>query len=191
MEDKYFTLYWLNGDRSIISGPSIERAFTAAGYGAGAVAAVDWYDEGITETHYRNKIEKKWVKYEPLHIHIRDIRSYSEETLVELFHKHHNITVECGNSDQLILQQSIGNFATIGWVKHLVVVFAEYFEGGYFEDSEEDHHFMMAASQYFKPSNLNKAVSIFMSRLTSQRPYKALGESEQLEDIHTADSSSV
>lgn len=57
-----FTIYWRDGKRSVIYGPTIEEAFTNAGYGGGAVAAIDWYDNGDTDTHVWVKSEKTWVK---------------------------------------------------------------------------------------------------------------------------------
>lgn len=57
-----FTIYWRDGKRTVIYGPTIEEAFTNAGYGGGAVAAIDWYDNGDTDTHVWVKSEKAWVK---------------------------------------------------------------------------------------------------------------------------------
>lgn len=62
IDEKIFTIYWLDGRRIVISGQTIEDAFTKAGYGLGAVRAVDWYDYGITNTHTYDKINKKWVR---------------------------------------------------------------------------------------------------------------------------------
>ena len=57
-----FTLYWRDGSRNVVKGKSIEDAFTQAGYGGGAIAALDWYDAGVTETHWYNK-EKHEIKH--------------------------------------------------------------------------------------------------------------------------------
>jgi hypothetical protein len=187
MQDNYFTLYWIDGKRQVIAGPTIEQAFTAAGYGAGAVKVVDWYDNGISETHYWHKGERKWIKYEPLHIHAQDILSYSEETLVELFHKHHTFIIDFPNKDELVLNHVVGCYATLGWVEHLSLIYGEYQVGNYGdawgEEDENAHHFMATGGQYFHPSRLNQAVTTTMLRATSQFPYKPAGESERLEDI--------
>ena len=42
---KTFRLHWLNGDTEKIKGESISDAFTKAGYGSGALRALDWYEE--------------------------------------------------------------------------------------------------------------------------------------------------
>jgi len=42
---KKFKIYWLDGKTEIIKGCDIVDAFTRAGYGAGAINAVDYYDE--------------------------------------------------------------------------------------------------------------------------------------------------
>jgi hypothetical protein len=57
-----FTVWWRDGTRSVIEGSSIEQAFTQAGYGAGAVKAVDWYDRGDVDTHEWCKATKNWQR---------------------------------------------------------------------------------------------------------------------------------
>lgn len=57
---KQFTLYWLDGLREIITGTSIADAFNRAGYGAGALRALDFYAEGI-DTGYTWD-GSKWIK---------------------------------------------------------------------------------------------------------------------------------
>ena len=42
---KKFKLYWLDGKTEIIEGENIGNAFARAGYGAGALNALDWYEE--------------------------------------------------------------------------------------------------------------------------------------------------
>ena len=42
---KKFRLHWLSGRTEEITGTSIADAFTKAGYGAGAMRALDWYEE--------------------------------------------------------------------------------------------------------------------------------------------------
>jgi hypothetical protein len=42
---KTFIVYWLDGNATPVHGVTVEKAFTNSGYGAGALAAVDFYDE--------------------------------------------------------------------------------------------------------------------------------------------------
>ena len=95
-ENNHYTLYWRNGDRNVVSGKTIVEAFTAAGYGAGAIHALDWYDEGVTEAHYYDKQMSTWVKYEPIHLHFNDV-NWSDPglaaELTALLNKHHTIIV--------------------------------------------------------------------------------------------------
>ena len=43
---KYYKLHWLTGQVEIIhGGNSISEAFAIAGYGGGAIRALDWYEE--------------------------------------------------------------------------------------------------------------------------------------------------
>lgn len=45
-KEKTFLLHWLGQDEpEEVKGENIVRAFTAAGLGAGAIAALDWYEE--------------------------------------------------------------------------------------------------------------------------------------------------
>lgn len=61
-----FTIYWLDGKRSVLEGDTIAKAFSGAGYSAGAVRAVDWYDNGETDTHTWNKETKQWETKTPV-----------------------------------------------------------------------------------------------------------------------------
>ena len=45
MRTKIFIIHWLDGKVEEISGDNIADAFNKAGYGAGAVAAIDYYEE--------------------------------------------------------------------------------------------------------------------------------------------------
>lgn len=42
---KKFKLHWLGGKTEIVEGLDIADAFRRAGYGAGAIGALDWYEE--------------------------------------------------------------------------------------------------------------------------------------------------
>ncbi len=45
---KTFILYWLDGKVETVKGHSIADAFTRAGYGAGAMPALDYFKEVTT-----------------------------------------------------------------------------------------------------------------------------------------------
>lgn len=38
-----FKLYWLTGDEEVVEGNDIADAFSKAGYGAGAIGALDYF----------------------------------------------------------------------------------------------------------------------------------------------------
>lgn len=42
---KTFILHWLDGKTEKVIGVTIADAFTRAGYGGGAIAALDYYEE--------------------------------------------------------------------------------------------------------------------------------------------------
>lgn len=45
-----FILHWLSGRIETVEGKDIASAFTKAGYGAGAIAALDYFDEACEST---------------------------------------------------------------------------------------------------------------------------------------------
>jgi hypothetical protein len=59
---KKFTLWWLTGDREVIEGETIANAFSRAGYGGGAMSALDFYSEGEDDSYEYNKENKRWEK---------------------------------------------------------------------------------------------------------------------------------
>jgi hypothetical protein len=69
-----FIIYWRHGRLNTIEGDSIEQAFTNAGYGAGAVAAIDFYDSGEEIKYNWNKAEKDWDRKTP----IIDVNAFSK-----------------------------------------------------------------------------------------------------------------
>jgi hypothetical protein len=59
---KKFTLYWLHGKKEVIEGESVESAFNAAGIGAGAIRALDFYANGDLDEYDYNKEERTWKR---------------------------------------------------------------------------------------------------------------------------------
>lgn len=57
-----FTIYWLDGTKSVIEGETVHEAFSAAGYNGGAVRAVDWYENGVNDDYVWNPEKKAWDK---------------------------------------------------------------------------------------------------------------------------------
>lgn len=55
---RHFFIYWRNGDhKHLIGEMDISDAFTKAGYGGGAVEAVDFFSEMLPSKHYRDNSE--------------------------------------------------------------------------------------------------------------------------------------
>jgi len=42
----YFTFYWKDGSRQVLPGKTVQQAFSNAGFGAGAIAALDFHAPG-------------------------------------------------------------------------------------------------------------------------------------------------
>ncbi len=179
-----YTLYWLTGDRNIVEGESIEDAFTKAGYGAGAVAALDWYDEGISQTHKFS--HGVWVEYQSVNIHANDFPGFiKSETmnLQQLLNDHQQIIVQLLNGDEYSIGYKFGNFATLGWVHYIEITYGERIEGRYDGESAEpgEHYFMMANGQYFDPDEPMVALDKFIERFA--KPFEAVSGSVRLEDL--------
>lgn len=60
--EKNFVVYWRYGEHTVMKGKTIEEAFTKAGYGGGAIAAVDFYNRDSEPRYVWNKEEKEWMK---------------------------------------------------------------------------------------------------------------------------------
>lgn len=163
----YFTIYWKDGTKNIISGNSIEEAFTVAGYSAGVLKGIVGYSEGVEDTHYWDADKNEWLKYIPLHIYTSDFQTINNEQLIQFFNKRQHIIVVFENKDQLEIKNDWGCFAEVGWVNHISVLYAEYQQGTYAGDSdneENEHHYMVNNTEYFKPSDVNSAVAAFIER---------------------------
>lgn len=59
-DEKTFTLYWLDGKRELVRGPTPAEAMSRAGYGGGALRALDFYADG-DDTSYQF-VDKRWSK---------------------------------------------------------------------------------------------------------------------------------
>ena len=61
-----FILYWLTGDYEIVKGSSIASALNNAGYGSGAIRALDFYESYTTPNptirYTWNKDTRQWIK---------------------------------------------------------------------------------------------------------------------------------
>lgn len=57
---KTYTFFWLTGKREILEGSSPEEALTQAGYGNGAVRALDFWASGDNQDYIWNPDKRKW-----------------------------------------------------------------------------------------------------------------------------------
>ena len=62
--DKKFTLYWRTGQRDVVRGKTIREAFTLAGYGAGAMASLDFHANGDNHEYKWDSKSREWVRKE-------------------------------------------------------------------------------------------------------------------------------
>lgn len=59
---KTFTLYWLHGEKTIVKGCTIEDAFSNAGFGAGAVRVLDFYETGEDSSYTFDSDKRDWIR---------------------------------------------------------------------------------------------------------------------------------
>lgn len=57
-----YRLYWNDGTTQTVEGADIADAFSKAGYGGGAVGALDFYDNTHEQRYTWDRVNKKWVK---------------------------------------------------------------------------------------------------------------------------------
>ena len=55
---KEYTLFWLTGKSEIAKGNSPDKAMALAGYGGGAIKALDFYAEGDQRNEYEWRAEE-------------------------------------------------------------------------------------------------------------------------------------
>lgn len=181
-----FTVYWLHGEKSIIVGADFADAMNKAGYGNGALPAVDFYIEGICDQYIREG--KEWVKSEPLIILSSDLEQYTSTDIVQLLKKHTVINVQYPSLNLIELSFSSGlyhlnNVST--YVRYMCVLFAEYYSGSYDGEDETGHYYMVSHSQYVDMDKLESAADLFLKRAKSEFPSVAYQheDSVRLEEI--------
>jgi len=59
---KIFTFFWLDGKRDVLQGRNTADALNRAGYGQGAVAALDFWTNGDDHDYQWNEANRKWIK---------------------------------------------------------------------------------------------------------------------------------
>lgn len=60
-DERVYTIYWLTGDTQTVAGPDAVTAMNNAGIGAGALAAMDFYDAGPRDPNYVwDKEAREW-----------------------------------------------------------------------------------------------------------------------------------
>ena len=60
-EPQSFILYWKNGKHEVVEGADIAEAIGTK-YGAGAQAALDFYDSGSEPTYHWDKNKRDWIR---------------------------------------------------------------------------------------------------------------------------------
>ena len=58
-----YTLYWRDGQRNTVTGPDVARAMTLAGYGGGALPALDFYAVGDNHDYEWDVSLRDWAVF--------------------------------------------------------------------------------------------------------------------------------
>lgn len=190
-KNQWFTIYWLDGSKSFVYGATIEGAFTSAGYGGGAVNAIDWYDNGISNTHNYDHKKKEWVPFTTLELTENEFKVMDMLNILDSLKASDSIQVKFPNEDIVVLSHKWGLFYLNNesvWVEYIELTFGEYFKGTYSGDSDDEensHHYMMANGQYFAPDDIAFAVEAFMQRVKKDSFYTVnTPHCKRLEEIH-------
>ena len=191
-KNKWFTIFWLDGSKTHVFGETIEAACNHAGIGNGALRAVDWYDEGIKNTHFYDGNKKEWVKFQDMEIGYSDFLFMSLTDVLDIMKTHNIIVVKFENQDIVVFKHDWSLFYLnnqSSWVEYIELSFGEYFKGTYggdSDDEENEHHYMMANGQYFSPNNIAFAVECFINRVKKE-PFRCVDShfTESLENIHS------
>jgi len=177
-----FTIYWKDGSRKVITGVTMEDAFTAAGYDAEAVAAIDWYDNGISQTHHYHTETKKWVKYEPVRIASNSSLFYNTELnvsdLIGILRSHRKIIVDFPSKDILLIQHKFAQYSE-GWAEVIYIAYGEYNNDS---GEEDDGYHNACGAQYFDPERIVTAVTRLIERVRSETPANRNTAGSALED---------
>ena len=59
---KKYTFFWLHGDRNVYEGENPTDALNKAGFGQGAIQALDFFAEGDNKEYIYDKDEKNCIK---------------------------------------------------------------------------------------------------------------------------------
>lgn len=61
-QQQKFTFFWRDGKREVLTGSDPASALNQAGYGNGALRALDFYSKGCDRSYQWNNETKQWVK---------------------------------------------------------------------------------------------------------------------------------
>jgi hypothetical protein len=62
MKKEQWTFFWLTGERQVLEGDKPNEALMFAGYGGGAIRALDFYAKGDNNEWEWNKEKHSWIK---------------------------------------------------------------------------------------------------------------------------------
>ena len=161
-KELYFTVYWLNGSKSFTKGADMKAAFDK-NWGAGAIPAVDFIDDGLSNSHRWNG--KGWEAKQALHTHENDFTSWLEHVGVDqacrTVLEHVEIEVKLNTDDILVIREQYGNYDTVGWVHCIQVFYGELVPA---MSEEEEDSYTVVGMQNFAPDDIKLALAALKDR---------------------------
>lgn len=180
--DEMFTVFWTNGTVNYIEGKDIADAFNKNGFGAGTLAAVDFYSKGVDLGYYWNKETHNWVKKKEINIHHDQAKDMKQADFLNLLNDHKTIQIEYSGGHLLSLDISAGCYWNSEqqkntYVRHIAICFCEYNKGSYFDDDDENsHYYMVCNGQYMDDSEKEEAVDVLIRRIPA--PFRAVNSNK-------------
>lgn len=161
------TIYWRHNSRQVVWGESVEKAFSAAGYSGGAVAAIDFYVDELDCSYYRDDETKQWVKLEELAFDSNESIESIRQRLTQS--KFMNATYTRSNGNTVTISQGYARYIP-GWVKRIEVMTASRYEGAYHEEDPAEQHYMGDGVLYFNPDDWGNAINAFIATIGTEAP---------------------
>jgi len=173
---KWFTVYWTNGVKSHVYGPTVSDALKDAGLSDSSEIA--WTDEEFTPTHYFDKEKNKWEWYKIARICKEDFLRLSLDNLIKVMETHSTIIVTLQNKDKVTLCLGwaclpVGQNSSV-WVNHIEISFDRFQRATYTTHQESDDwedpetEYRLSSSQFFSPIDLPHALVIFKERVEGE-----------------------
>jgi len=177
-DGKWFTVYWTNGVKSHVYGPTISDALKDAG--SNDDSEIAWIDsDKITNSHYYDKNEKRWIAYKLMKITKQKFETLTLSDLLDIMRLNNILVVTRSNRSLATLKIKWVCFptdhGTSGWVEY-VEVFDSKFCSFDEDDEDSENGYTSSCCQYFAPVDLPHAFVFFAERVHDKKGGSAVAK---------------